>query len=140
MTAEVAILNKSAVSLATDSAVTIGKGNSVDGVKVYDSADKLFEVSNAEPVALMLYNGMDFAEIPFAVLIKSFRDTCADFESVEQYGDEFLKFLNERAKKSSDPVKERILQRLVVPLLDEIGHHFRERVFQGCFRECQYRD
>jgi len=44
VTAEIAILNKSAIALAADSAVTISVGPNQQ--KIYDTADKLFELSN----------------------------------------------------------------------------------------------
>jgi hypothetical protein len=53
MTAEIAIVNRSALALAADSAVTVRVG---PNVKVYDSAEKLFEFSHRQPIALMIYN------------------------------------------------------------------------------------
>jgi len=47
MTAEIAILNKSAVALAADSAVTIAVGSKEE--KIFDTADKLFELSDRDP-------------------------------------------------------------------------------------------
>ena len=42
MTAEVAILNSSAIAIAADSAVTIGRGR-----KIYNSAIKVFTLSKS---------------------------------------------------------------------------------------------
>jgi hypothetical protein len=50
MTAEVAILNKSGIALAADSAVTLGVG------KTYNTADKLFALSKYHPVGIMIYS------------------------------------------------------------------------------------
>jgi hypothetical protein len=49
MTAEAAILNKSGIALAADSAVTLGVG------KTYNTADKLFALSkrNAELITIL---------------------------------------------------------------------------------------
>ena len=49
MTAEVTILNKSAVALAADSTVTIV----VDGVEKQYQADKLFALIENEPIGVM---------------------------------------------------------------------------------------
>ena len=46
MTCEVAVMNNRGIALATDSAVTLDEGN-----KVYHTADKLFSLSPAVPVA-----------------------------------------------------------------------------------------
>ena len=49
MTAEIAILNREAVALAADSAVTIGFG-----AKIYNSANKLFCLSYLHPIGVMI--------------------------------------------------------------------------------------
>jgi hypothetical protein len=69
MTAEIAILNRRAVALSADSAVTISQTG-----KIYNSADKIFELSTAVPLGLMVYNSLDYMGIPLDVVIKSFRD------------------------------------------------------------------
>jgi len=61
MTAEIAIINRSAVTLAADSAVTL----TVRGVeKTYNAADKLFEISDTAPIGVMIYNNLDFMGVP----------------------------------------------------------------------------
>jgi hypothetical protein len=57
MTAEVAIINRSAVTLATDSAVTLTVRGSE---KIYNSADKLFELSDRDPMGIMVYNNLEY--------------------------------------------------------------------------------
>jgi hypothetical protein len=44
MTSEIAILNKSAIALAADSAVTVS-GGLINGVKINNSVNKLFALS-----------------------------------------------------------------------------------------------
>ena len=46
MTTEIAILNRSAVALAADSAVSVATPN---GIKVYDGVNKLFELITGRP-------------------------------------------------------------------------------------------
>ena len=50
MTAEIAIMNKTAIALAADSAVTIGRGK-----KIFNTVNKLFTLSKYHPVAIMIY-------------------------------------------------------------------------------------
>ena len=59
MTAIVGILNKRAVAVATDSAVTI---DCQSGHKVLNSARKLFQLSKKEPVGIMIYSSANFME------------------------------------------------------------------------------
>jgi hypothetical protein len=70
MTAEIAILNRRAAALSADSAVTITQTG-----KIYNSADKIFELSTRDPIGLMVYNSLDYMGIPLDVIIKSFRES-----------------------------------------------------------------
>ncbi len=92
MTAEIALLNKMAVTLAADSAVTIGSG---DSTKVYNSADKIFEATNFDPIGIMVYNSPELHGIPVESIVKMYRDkTCfSHFSTVFSFADAFLKHL-----------------------------------------------
>jgi hypothetical protein len=91
MTAEVALLNRSALALAADSAVTIRSGPSV---KIYDSAEKIFELSRRQPIALMIYNNVDHVGIPLDVLIRKYRKECnKEFNTINEAADDFLSYL-----------------------------------------------
>ena len=67
LTAEIAILNKQAVALAADSAVTISMG--AEQQKIFDSAEKLFELSDCNPIGVMVYSGAQITQIPLSILI-----------------------------------------------------------------------
>ena len=61
MTAEIALMNKSAIALAADSAVTIeGAGSN----KVFNTANKLFTLSKHHPIGIMYYNSTEFGGVP----------------------------------------------------------------------------
>jgi hypothetical protein len=62
MMPEIAILNKTAVELATDRAVTISNEN--QPVKISENADKSVEHSTEAPIGIMIYNGMQFMGMP----------------------------------------------------------------------------
>jgi hypothetical protein len=70
MTAEIAILNKNAVALAADSAVTL---RNPDNQKVYNTANKLFMLSKYHPVGIMVYGSADLIGVPWETVIKMFR-------------------------------------------------------------------
>lgn len=92
MTAEIAIMNRSAVTLATDSAVTL----TVRGTeKIYNSADKLFELSDMDPMGIMIYNNLEYMGISLEVAIKQFRLKRIHFNSVTETADEFFNYLLE---------------------------------------------
>jgi hypothetical protein len=118
MTAEIAILNKTAVALAADSAVTISAGSSQE--KIYDSADKLFELSDCDPIGIMINNDMNFMETPLPVLIKRYRSKAPRFSKVEEAATNFLSYLHDFGRNSPEPVKLRHLVRHVTPLVNLI--------------------
>ncbi len=131
MTAEIAILNKSAVALAADSAVTLSAGKKEE--KIFDSADKLFELSHHNPIGIMIYNGMSFAETPLQSLIKQFRDECDAHETVDAAAKAFLEFLNVFGKSSPQSVIDDNLRRisafLVQQIVERVQKKFEDFIF-----------
>lgn len=100
MTTEIAILNKSAVALAADSAVTItthrdGQPQSV--AKIYVDANKLFELVKGRSVGVMIYNSANVAGVPWETLIKEYRthNRGAAFATLEEYADDFIRFVGD---------------------------------------------
>lgn len=92
MTAQIAILNKHGIALATDSAVTI-TGN--DNKKVYNTANKLFALSNRFPVGIMIYGSAQFMGVPWETIIKSYRRELKDnsFNTLEEYCNDFIEYV-----------------------------------------------
>ncbi|MGM0803514.1 MAG: hypothetical protein ACQET8_02150 [Bacillota bacterium] len=92
MTAQIAILNKHGIALATDSAVTI-TGN--DNQKVYNTANKLFSLSNKFPVGIMIYGSAQFMGVPWETIVKSYRRDLKDisFDSLEEYCSDFVEYI-----------------------------------------------
>ena len=91
MTAEIAILNSNAVALAADSAVTVGR----EGGKVYASADKLFQMSNNEPVGIMFYGQATFLGVPWETVVKSYRSESRNksFPKLADYLEDFIQYV-----------------------------------------------
>jgi hypothetical protein len=125
MTAEIAILNRAAVVLAADSAVTIGQG---ENAKIFLTENKLFEISDTKPVGLMVYNSLDFFGVPWEVIIKDFRAKCPDLPcaSMELYAKEFLQFVKESRQPSEE---QQILHfnRLIASEMKSISEAFKNR-------------
>jgi hypothetical protein len=71
MTTEVAVANQLGIALATDSAVTI---TSAGKTKIFDTADKLFELSDQHPIGIMINGAMDCLGVPWEIMAKDFRD------------------------------------------------------------------
>jgi hypothetical protein len=93
MTAEIAVLNKSAVALAADSAGTIESGGST---KIYKTVDKIFELSRSEPVGVMIYGSLEFMGLPLDSIIKEYRRQLTEpLPTIADYAEDFKKYLNE---------------------------------------------
>ncbi len=92
MTAEIAIMNKEAVALAADSAVTALREK---GQKVFPSANKLFCLSKYQPVGIMIYGSASLMGIPWETIIRMYRKELGDrrFSHLELYGSNFITFL-----------------------------------------------
>ena len=93
MTAEVAILNRDSVALAADSASTLGDGADT---KVHNTANKLFELSSHQPIAIMVYNGASFGPVSWETVIKEYRRKLArrQFDTVQEYALDFIGYLS----------------------------------------------
>lgn len=89
MTSEVIIMNRNAMALAADSAVTVGN------IKTYNGVNKLFYISNNPPIGIMIFGSADFENIPMETLIKEFKRK-TDFnkiDDIESIKNEFLIYL-----------------------------------------------
>lgn len=94
MTAEVAIANATAVALAADSAVTIG------GQKIYNSALKVFSLSKVAPVGVMIYGNAQLMDVPWEVLIKTFREQLGNktLPLLSDYAQQFISYVSEHTE------------------------------------------
>ena len=93
MTAIVGVLNRHAVAIAADSAVTMGNTH-----KVVNSANKIFTLSKYHPVAVMTYNNASFMGVPWDIIIKEYRKQLGElsFPCLDDYRKDFIAFLHKR--------------------------------------------
>jgi hypothetical protein len=92
MTAIVGVLNKHAVAIAADSAVTM---SGPAGRKVLNRANKIFTLSKYHPIGVMIYNSANLMSVPWDIIVKLYRKELKDkmFLSVSDYANDFLAFL-----------------------------------------------
>jgi len=90
MTAEIGIMNKMAVALAADSAVTVGEE------KVYNSVNKLFMLSKYYPIGIMIYGNATLMGVPWESIIKIFRKKIGTdkFDTLEEYANQLIHFMD----------------------------------------------
>lgn len=94
MTAIIGILNKTTVALAADSAATVGPENNS---KVYNNANKLFNLTHNNPVGIAIHGMNEVMGIPWETIIKIYRQqfTRKGFDTLVEYAEDFLTFLRE---------------------------------------------
>jgi hypothetical protein len=93
MTSEVVLMNRQAVAMAADSAVTI---SGPQYVKTYQSVDKLFPLVDGQPVAVMIYNNAEIMSTPWETVISLYREAVKgrSLDTVEAYAEDFMAFLS----------------------------------------------
>lgn len=69
MSAGICIMNKHAIALAADSAVTIGQH-----LAIHNSANKLFALSKVAPVGAIIYSNAELMNVPAELIIKQYKE------------------------------------------------------------------
>ena len=105
MTAEVCVMNRLGIALAADSAVTLSSSGEK---KIYTSVDKLFNLSNFEPVGIMVYGNASYLELMWETVVKEYRRQLGAqrFDSLREHADDFLEFL-ENEEVFPENIKQR---------------------------------
>ena len=93
MTSEVVLMNRQAVAMAADSAVTISGDRYL---KTYNSADKLFPLVDGQPIAVMIYNNAEIMSTPWETVISLYREQARGrtLDTVAAYAEDFMEFLS----------------------------------------------
>ena len=93
MTSEVVLMNRQAVAMAADSAVTI---SGHEYIKTYQSVDKLFPLGDGAPVAVMIYSNAEIMSTPWETVISLYREATRGqvLPTVEAYAEDFMDFIS----------------------------------------------
>jgi hypothetical protein len=123
MTAEVALLNREAVALAADSAVTIGAGSAQ---KIFPSAQKLFPLSYRYPVGIMFYNNATLVGVPWEAIIKTYRAESGNkrFERLKEHAEDVIRFVQSDRRLFSKQQQEQFY----LWSLSELYRELREQI------------
>jgi hypothetical protein len=119
MSAVIGILNKHAIALAADSAVTISRE---DDQKIFNTANKIFTLSKYHPIGVMIYDSSNFMNTPWEILIKVYREQLGknSFPTVEEYYEDFLQFLDSKEYYLSEEEEKEIIKGFFNKCLGEI--------------------
>jgi hypothetical protein len=109
VTAEIVIMNREAVALAADSAVSLMAGPGDMPQKIFTSADKIFPLTRDHAACIMIYNNAAFMGIPWQTLITIYRATLPDspFDTLEEYAKHFIDFLTKEEGLIPESVQQR---------------------------------
>lgn len=115
MTAIVAVLNKHAVAIAADSAVTMG-----DTHKVVNCGNKIFTLSKYHPISIMTYGNASFMGVPWDIIIKEYRKQLGDksFPHVDDYMNDFINYLGTKDYFCNETTKHVYLQYIIENFYD----------------------
>ena len=129
MTAEVAVMNKQAIALAADSAVTF---RDEIGQKIFTSASKIFAFSKYHPVGVMVYGSASIMGVPWETVIKIYRSQLKQeaFDNVSGYAENFISFLTNEKLLSSEFEEERYVKTTVYSYFDHIVNEIDRRLKQ----------
>jgi hypothetical protein len=97
MTCEVAVMNKYALVIAADSAVTTTNGSGAE--RYSKGGNKIFQLSRQEPVGVMIYGSAMLNGVPWEIVIKNYRDVlgAAGFPTLSEYASSFFDFVRTAA-------------------------------------------
>lgn len=92
MSAGICIMNKRAIALAADSAVTVGQH-----AAIHNSANKVFALSKYEPLGAILYANADFMRVPVEIIFKEYKRNLGRkcFDELKGYVDDFISYIQE---------------------------------------------
>lgn len=126
MTAIVGILNKHGIAIAADSAETIG-----NGIKIYNKANKIFNVSKYHPVGAAVYGNANFSDLtPWDIVFKLYRESIGKLclPKLDDYINSFISFIEEKAFFAEAKELEEVFCNNVLSyfneyiLINRIGH------------------
>lgn len=119
MTAEVAVMNRQAVALAADSAVTVR--TSRGRTKSWPSVTKIFALPEPHSVALMIYGSTSLHQLPWETVIKNFARTLPNnqYRRLRDYQTAFLRYVRgRRALYPKDEQHTYVFTKLVLEFVD----------------------
>ena len=127
MTAEIAIMNKIAVALAADSAVTIEQDK---GQKIFNTVNKLFALSKYQPVGIMIYGSANFMDVPWESIIKIYRINLGrqKFPTLKAYADNFISFLTENSSLFTEAQQQKYFSRVIAGYFIDIKQEIDKQV------------
>jgi hypothetical protein len=127
VTAEISVMNKEAVAIAADSAIT---RTEEEGQKIFTSANKIFALSRHHTIGIMIYQNSSFMEVPWETLVKIYRDRLGKkkFDTLKEYAKDFLHFLEKENQMFPEFIQEKYFLSHVYYYFSTIREEIDQRV------------
>lgn len=119
MTAEVALLNRNGVALASDSYGLVKIGNK----KKFISVNKIFSLSQSHPLGIMISNFVNFMSTPWETIISVYKSYIGQksFNTLREYTDNFIGFLSSDKRFSAPLVEKLIIENAMDNCIQEVS-------------------
>jgi len=127
MTAEIVIMNREAIAIAADSAVTL---TIEKDQKTFQSANKIFKLSRYHPVAIMISGNTNLLRVPWETIIKVYRRELGtmEFDFLKEYAYNFIDFLNKRNSFFEEKEQEYHVYKTIYSYYNKIKEEIEENV------------
>ena len=133
MSAGICIMNRNAIALAADSAVTVG-----DHAAIHNSANKLFSLSRIAPVGVIVYANASLMTVPIEIIVKQYKKQIGDkvFPKLKDYVDDFVRYLEAKSNFFRFDINEQsyvlqVFSDLMCGLLGDYNN-FKEAAQKNC--------
>ncbi|MHC4657390.1 MAG: hypothetical protein ACYS91_20580 [Planctomycetota bacterium] len=126
MTAEIAVMNKSAVALAADSAATL----ELEKVHKIYMTNKLFALSESHPVGIMIYQKPELLGVPWETVIEMYRKKLKGkkFGTLTEYSDDLISFIKSANDLFPKGVQKKFFQDSLVLYYTKINDDIEKKV------------
>ena len=134
MSAGICIMNKKAIALAADSAVTVG-----DHLAIHNSAKKLFALSKVAPVGVIIYSSAELMNVPVEIMFQQYKAKLSKttYATLNEYVEDFLNFLLENQTLFHFDANEKgFVSRVYVDLLNGFNGDY-QRLIKNKIEEVQ---
>lgn len=130
MSAGICIMNKNAIAMAADSAVTIGQH-----VAIHNSANKLFSLSRSEPVGVIVYANASLMQVPIEIVVKQYKANLGDksFQNLKDYVYNFIDYLQNNTTlfhfdKTESKYVEEVYVDLFTGMIGDRNHYINQKL------------
>lgn len=136
MTSQIVLMNKIGLAIASDSSLTMTRG---DNRRTYASAEKIFPLGAEHKVAVLHSGTVEFMEHPYEVLLTEWiKSLQKAYGTLEEYADSFCSWLAHRQDLFPEESQAEFLESLVTEYLLETRSTIRKYLSEQSITESEW--